>query len=159
MPNPLTPVLDELERLEKSATPGPWSYDTYNTLQDQQHREIMYIPDHPDGDTFEPQQSEERGAWYKESEANIRLVEDLRNAAPALIAAARQTERLRVALEPFARYAAVLELLAGEDRSIDSTNGWSNVDPVLGARGQVVTLGDFRRAAAALAEPAEEPHG
>ena len=122
MPNPLTPVLDELERLR-----------------------IAYEAEPPCSHAAE-------SAYYMLQLEAVR-------AAPALIAAARSAERMRAALKPFANYAHVLELLANEDRSIGSTNGWSNVDPVLGARGQIVTLGDFRRARAALAEPAEKPHG
>jgi hypothetical protein len=56
------------------------------------------------------------------------------------------------ALRPFAEYAHVLELIAGEDRSIGSTNGWSNLDPVLGGRGQIVTMGHFRKAAKVYAK-------
>jgi hypothetical protein len=67
--------IDEIERRLKAATPGEWRYDTYNHIYAEQGKEhVCSIPDHPADGLFLPEQSQERGAWYRESEANARLI-------------------------------------------------------------------------------------
>ena|SRR5947199_5352584 len=58
-------------------TPGPWSFDTYNTItagEGEARVEICSIPDHPSGDEYTPEQGVERGKWYAESYANAELL-------------------------------------------------------------------------------------
>jgi hypothetical protein len=54
------------------------------------------------------------------------------------------------ALEPFAKFADVLEYSREHDAALGSTKGWEESSAVLGARGQTITFGDFRRAAIAV---------
>ena len=91
--------VERLLELEKKATPGPWQYDSYNCLHAGPDKMVMSIPDHPDGESsYEPAQITERSEWYRESEANIRMVEAVRGLLPDL---AREwlamDERIRLA--------------------------------------------------------------
>jgi hypothetical protein len=86
--------LDELEKLEKAATPGPWVYehspgDTEYALPD------SFDVIAPNGDAL--------CAMYTSdvvlSETHGQLIPAIRNAAPALIAAARENARMRAVVE------------------------------------------------------------
>ena len=66
----------------------------------------------------------------------------------------REIARLQAALEPFANYHHVLDLLSKAPN--ENARSWEAVSPVVGALGQVVTVGHFRIAHAAL-HPTPEP--
>lgn len=71
-----------------------------------------------------------------EAPANQQLIGELRD----------EVETLRRALRPFAKYCHVLEIIRCEEAKAGFKNGWDNLDPILGAKGQLLTLGDFRHA-------------
>lgn len=113
--------LAELERLYAAATQGEWWDDTYNSVfvgKGDEYKIIFSIPDHPKGDSYEPDQSAERGAWYKESAQNKDHLLALHNAFPRLLATIRQ-ERERcasIALEICGEYPA--------DYNLQRTGAW-----------------------------------
>lgn len=78
-------------------------------------------------------------------------------AADAILRAVEPQEALlreaAEALEPFAKWLNVMNVLAKRDnqRGITRHGEWSDLDPVLGALGQLIVRGDFRRAASVLA--------
>ena len=87
--------LSDLKALLEKATPGPW-YVGSDGLQD------AYMPIHAPSwggfiDVCIPD-NEEMKEFVAEGNANAALICALRNAAPALIAAAEREERLRKAL-------------------------------------------------------------
>ena len=63
---------------ETKWTPGPWWFDSYNTIfsgTGENAKEICSIPDHPQDGSYRPEEISERSAWYAESCANARLIE------------------------------------------------------------------------------------
>ena len=88
-----TPTLDlaELKRLEKAATPGPW-YDAAGPskiVHDWDNDGYAVVADSP------CPRSPSTGARAKQWDADRRAIVALRNAAPALIAAAKERDELR----------------------------------------------------------------
>lgn len=84
--------LAELERVYVSATAGEWWDDSYNTVfagSGEESKIMFSIPDHPQGDLYEPEQSRERSDWYKESERNKSAILAIHNAFPRLLATIR----------------------------------------------------------------------
>lgn len=81
-------TLDELERLEKSATPGPW---TYRVDDERLARPHPSLNDAHDDDITK----NATGLTVD----NGALIVAARNALPELIAASRERDRLRAALE------------------------------------------------------------
>ena len=79
-----TPILDELQALLEKATPGPWTGGSMYLCQRRDDGSYYEIAQCPDG-------MEDAPEW----EANWLATTQLRNHAPALIAAARQLEEVR----------------------------------------------------------------
>jgi hypothetical protein len=71
--------LDEIRKRLEETTPGPWTYDGYNTTEDANGRTMFTIPDHPFDEMFTHGQIAERSAWYAESGRNA----DMLTHAPA----------------------------------------------------------------------------
>ncbi len=103
-PAALTPgALDEIERLEKAATPGLWKVD----YKDHGGGEEEFIVTDHKGDNSETEYIDHiviGAGWYdgphlmcRENDGN--LIAALRNAAPALIASARELGTLKAKLE------------------------------------------------------------
>jgi len=95
MTSKLTPAdLAELKRLLAEATPGPWSVDP-------DYRPGMRWNNHivAPGDKTVCFMSHDGTDENKVGEANAELIETLRNVAPALIAAAEDSERMRAELD------------------------------------------------------------
>lgn len=91
--------IDRLLELEEEATPGPWAFDTYNTVwagseSNKNLVEICTIPDDPEtGDS--PKWS--RDEWYPQSVGNAELIVAARSALkPALL----EVRRLRQEIKP-----------------------------------------------------------
>ncbi len=62
---------------EPKWTPGPWCYDSYNSIYSgagESAKTICSIPDHPQDGSFATEQIQERSAWYRESAANADLI-------------------------------------------------------------------------------------
>lgn len=91
--------IDELEKLEKAATPGPWVYE-----RSPGDMEVGY-PDQfdviaPNGDALCSMSTSDWGL----AEAHGKLIPALRNAAPFLIAAAMENAKLRAVVEAARAY-------------------------------------------------------
>lgn len=96
MPEPTIPAdpqgraawLQERREYCDKATPGPWAWDTYNTVaagSGEDYRFILRILDHPQDGEYAPGQSAERGRWYKESESNATFAASARTDLPLLL--------------------------------------------------------------------------
>lgn len=93
----MSPTLDRLEALLKAATQGDWWFDSYNTAfcgKGESAVEIFQIPDHPQDGQFEPNQIQERGSWYRESQVNAELSIQSHNRLPTLLRVARAAEKV-----------------------------------------------------------------
>lgn len=151
-----SPDYAALEALEKAATPGPWrvteNLDYWVTAAEP---EAPIGDDEPlvahCGDIHWPNYEEKQPEWR----SNAELIAALRNAAPALIAQAREAEALRARVEeleeelkPFAEQA---EWWLGEpdDLAVTMSDGaeCSSLD---------FRLSDLRRAARLLAKPEDK---
>ena len=72
------------ERVEK-ATPGPWIYNSFNSIEAGE-KIVAEILDHPQDDgPFKPEQTEERSAWYQESTRNADFIAESREDVPWLL--------------------------------------------------------------------------
>jgi len=80
--------LDELERLEKAATPGPWSFKGTGGLHMDGARDGWMVEGPHNGKRW-PRIARD-AAPYRERGENPALIAALRNAAPALIAEIRR---------------------------------------------------------------------
>jgi hypothetical protein len=89
----MTLDLDELERLEREATAGPWQPDNEhrNVLRDVEGYSLL-TTDRPSYGT-----QSEFGAFTQDEDAAF--IAALRNAAPALIARARRADELEAELQ------------------------------------------------------------
>lgn len=85
--------LDELERLEKAATPGPWAHYGHHTTGKLWLYGTADYANHPRIALIEEGLNYGQDVPATES-ANADLITAMRNALPALIAAARETERM-----------------------------------------------------------------
>jgi hypothetical protein len=83
--------LDELEKKEKAATPGPWSVSRWRIFDEDEGFELV-------ANGFKLPMNSWTGAT-DEAEGNAELIAALRNAAPKLIAMARTLERVRLMLK------------------------------------------------------------
>lgn len=161
----LTALADKLDELAMKATPGEWrtknleprtlGVDWIDGAEDQSGNHwssiasfgtLSFIKDRipthaPDGMTG----------------ANAALVVALRNALPQITTALREAARLREALEPFAAEAATYD--ADDDTDTDklvSDQKMLIIESIDGTLSDsLISVGDFRRARAAL----ESPHG
>lgn len=99
--------LERLERLESKATPGPWEASCDGTNHAEQTEEFVFAGVH--GTLFDTLNSDARlidaehdedGSVYWDStgRANMQFVAALRNAAPALLRAARELSALKALL-------------------------------------------------------------
>ena len=89
----MTLDIDALEALLAKATPGPWRADPKRLIMNGQQGPIMsYLA----GSGAEPEGM--KVSLASERVADHKLVAALRNAAPALLKAARQEEKMRAAL-------------------------------------------------------------
>ncbi|MCT9017121.1 hypothetical protein N6G05_26580 [Cupriavidus gilardii] len=95
--------LDELERLAKAATPGPWEWWTSNSFL------RLSGPDGRDGGVLYACNIRNEYATVVVSEADRRFIAEARTALPALIARIRELEQerdhYRMAAEAEARFA------------------------------------------------------
>lgn len=106
----MTDNLEELERLLAKATPGPWEFDSErNEDCSPKHHDYFIGGTGRDGKwitLFDSVKSDEKlieeeydedyhHAWDAVGKANAALIVALRNAAPSLIATAREVEGLR----------------------------------------------------------------
>src|SRR5262249_39344398 len=107
---PLPPtLLDELEAKHKAATKGPWDVDHAGEYSangdmhcDQLRADGKVIADTLNADLRElRREDDEGGAYYFDpiGRTNLELIAALRNAAPDLIAAARENATLREQLQ------------------------------------------------------------
>lgn len=133
-----TPDLEELERLLANATPGDWVAAAKPSrivgwpIVSQQGRAIGSV-NYVDPAGFAPANA----ALNDEAKANAALIVALRNAAPSLIATAREIEGLRAALSTAIGYV--------ENTRIDLQCGTK-------AAGIKTIEGGIKRARAALGE-------
>ena len=79
--------LDELERLAKAATPGPWEWWTSNSFL------RLSGPDGRDGGVLYACNIRNEYATVVVSEADLRFIAEARTALPALIARIRELEQ------------------------------------------------------------------
>jgi hypothetical protein len=110
--------LEALEKLEKAATPGPWVYE-----RSPDDMEVGFPGSFdviaPNGDAL--------CAMYTSdvviSETHGKLIPALRNAAPALIAAARENARLRAVVEAARDEITAWRAAEDESRAIENACG------------------------------------
>jgi len=111
---------------EGTHTPGPWEYDTYNTILaklegpgvEDGRAVICSIPDHPSDGTYTPEESKERGWWYSQSEQNAYLIA----AAPDMLEALKAVRAFWP--EPVEKYVySVRQLLPKLDAAIRKAEG------------------------------------
>jgi len=136
-------TLDELERLLKAGTPGPWKIE--------RNKRCIQGPDTGEGDALvitsvmggSKQWSASPYSQYcvpgmKDGDANAALIVAAINALPGLIESARRVEELEVALKPFAVFSECFTDVSHDD--------------AVGARFSTTTIsvGAFRHASAAL---------
>lgn len=124
-------LIETLERLEKEATPGPWTakridYEVYGV---DVSFEIRATRKNPVLQTIMVERYEV--AAVHADWANCQLVAAMRNHLPAILSALKENERLREALEPFAAACAKADLHADEVKragmgtvSDSATPGW-----------------------------------
>lgn len=86
-------TIDELMALCDAATPGPWLFDSHNTITSG-GTTVATIPDHPEDGEFMPEQSKERSAWYHESAANAEFIAAARTALPEQVIAVERLHHL-----------------------------------------------------------------
>lgn len=122
-------ALDALAALEKAATPGPWAERRYGTRWTHGHGEVWELV-HPQDGIHPANVIKARGAehaadqcCWPPTESDAALIAALRNAAPALIAAARDQAFLLTAVrsltaERDAARAEVADLREDNDRLV-----------------------------------------
>lgn len=134
--------LDKLKALHEAATPDGWHVVKYGDgdslvicldVAGDQRIAFMATPGCRD--------SIKRQSIWSEIKANAALIVALRNALPDLIAQAERANALEAALRPFAQ---ALDDWGDEAEQPDNTNAWEH--PI----SLDLTIGDFRRAHAAL---------
>jgi hypothetical protein len=97
--------LHEIRERASKATPGPWRYDSYNSIVEVGKRDkakiIATILDHPQDDgPFTSEQAEERGAWYRESTRNADFIANSRADVEWLVSlVGRLMEQRKAAVE------------------------------------------------------------
>lgn len=84
-------TLDELERLEKAATPGPWEANAEATINGEPIEYRGYV-EHVNGTVFRP------GVNNRLAEADAALIAAARNALPEMIKELRALRTERVLL-------------------------------------------------------------
>ena len=97
----LARVLDELERLEKAATPGPWRADGFEIDQLSDAGEgypLDHYPDCANVSTWVGASGED-GPYGIQRKEDAALIAAARNALPALLRAARERDELRARAE------------------------------------------------------------
>jgi hypothetical protein len=135
-------TLDELERLLKAGTPGPWKIE--------RGKRCIQGPDTFEGEPLVLASMMGGRQWsaspysqycvpgMKDGDANAALIVAAINALPGLIESARRVEELEVALKPFAVFSECFTDVSHDD--------------AVGARFSTTTIsvGAFRHARAAL---------
>lgn len=146
-----TQLADEIEALAKEATPGPWwttrvEMGGYDCMTDS-----LDILSNGLAGTHVLTRDLGNGKHNKLFEANAALIVALVNNRAAIVAALRErdalkaeVERLRGALEPFAKGANAFDTIT------PGGLGRPCPDAATYCEGAEVTVGDFRRARAAL---------
>jgi hypothetical protein len=82
--------IKEIEKRCSEATPGPWKFDSYNTIFDKDGREICRIPDHPTDGEYAAEESGPRTAWYHESENNAWFIQHARTDIQELLSVLKE---------------------------------------------------------------------
>jgi hypothetical protein len=98
--DPTAAELDELERLEREATPGQWDSDTHGAFGDNGESlsyevssptHLLFTTDNSTVGALEYEPDEDSVYYFnREQRANAELIARLRNAAPSLIAMGRR---------------------------------------------------------------------